>query len=130
VASPQVLLADRWRPGPEPCLLGGRCGTCGFTFLPPRRQCPACGAADPVTVELPREGRVYSYTTVHVSGPYVPAPYTLAYVDLDPGVRVLAPILGGTPTLGETVHLTEWRHLGRDGAPRCSYAFAVKGGHE
>lgn len=38
-------------------------------------------------------GRLYSWSTVHVSASR-PVPYTLGYVDLDDGLRVLATLAG------------------------------------
>jgi uncharacterized protein len=43
-------------------------------------------------------GRLYSWSTVHVSASQ-PVPYTLGYVDLDDGLRVLARLDGDTSEL-------------------------------
>jgi uncharacterized protein len=43
-------------------------------------------------------GRLYSWSTVHVSASR-PVPYTLGYVDLEDGLRVLALLDGDTSEL-------------------------------
>jgi uncharacterized OB-fold protein len=39
-----------------------RCDRCGLTRFPPLGRCPACGGQT-AWVELPREGRLYAFTT-------------------------------------------------------------------
>ncbi len=48
-------------------LLGSRCTECGRTYATPRGHCMECGAAT-AWFELPREGRVHTYTTCHFGG--------------------------------------------------------------
>jgi uncharacterized OB-fold protein len=72
-------------------LLGSRCSTCGTEFFPRRQLCFACGADTVADAELGARGVLYSYSRVEVSSSR-PTPYTLGYVDLDSGVRVLADI--------------------------------------
>ncbi len=80
-----VREADR-----TPVLVAARCAACGRDLVP-----DAAGLPDlrdpraPSAYHIGPGGRVYSYTTVHVSSSR-PTPYTLGYVDLDEGVRVLA----------------------------------------
>lgn len=92
-------IADLASPS-EPCvitgaagvrLLGSRCRDCGARFFPTRQVCFACTGRKLEETLLGPEGRLYSYTTVHVA-PERMTPYTIGYVDLDEGVRVLAPI--------------------------------------
>lgn len=81
-------------------LLGGGCGDCGVRWFPYRQVCPSCAGARVERVLLGPSGTLYSWSTVHVSSSR-PVPYTLGYVDLDEGVRVLATIeASGELTLG------------------------------
>jgi uncharacterized OB-fold protein len=53
---------------------------------------------------------IWATTTIHVANGHRDAPYTLAYVDLDEGPRVLVIVLGATeiaPRVGEHVRLVE-----------------------
>jgi uncharacterized OB-fold protein len=63
-------------------LKGGRCSHCGSQSLPANFICYSCSSTDIEPVEFPTRGTLYSYTTVHT-------PYTLGYVDLESGLRVL-----------------------------------------
>jgi uncharacterized OB-fold protein len=74
-------------------LLAWRCADCGRTSYPVRSRCPACWSESGAEVALPAEGEVHSHTTVHVDRPGMPAPYTLAYVDVG-DVRLFARVTG------------------------------------
>jgi benzoylsuccinyl-CoA thiolase BbsA subunit len=75
-------------------LLGSQCAACGVVAFPPKSLCSACGKADTVTVALPRRGRLYSFSTIHIAPPGLPTPYTVGFVDFDNDVRVFAQIEG------------------------------------
>lgn len=72
-------------------LVGGfRCGSCGYPIaLPALLRCPRCGSSDVAPAEFGPLGSVWASTVVHLSAPGRPCPYTLAYVDVDDGPRVL-----------------------------------------
>ena len=84
-------------------LEGGSCIECGHATVRLTRRCPRCGApTEPAT--FGPAGTVWASTTVHVPTPERPDPYTLAYVDLESGPRLLAhvassvtPLAVGTP---------------------------------
>lgn len=78
-------------------LAGSRCPQCGACYFPPRLVCARCLSAALETVALSRDGVVYTYTVVHQSTPEFATPYTLAYIDLPEGVRVLAPLADVAP---------------------------------
>lgn len=72
-----------------------RCTSCGAGYYPRQRRCTACSAWDAFRTEpLPRTGRLFTWTVIHVAAadPPLPVPYALGYVDLDDGPRVLTPI--------------------------------------
>ncbi len=45
-------------------LLGTRCDGCGYTYATPKKHCMHCGS-ETRWVELPKEGRVHSWTTCY-----------------------------------------------------------------
>ena len=45
-------------------LLGPRCGRCAYTYATPRLACATCGG-ETDWVELPRDGRVHTFTTCY-----------------------------------------------------------------
>ena len=113
-----------------PRLLGSRCGACGTRLFPARTFCPACDSeAPPADVVLAPEGSVFSFTTVRQAPGHRPVPYTLAYVDLDDGVRVLAQLDPAPGDMDDAVHIGQRvRLLLRNvvpppGEPRLGYAF-------
>ncbi|WFE34617.1 OB-fold domain-containing protein [Micromonospora sp. WMMD975] len=74
-------------------LLGGECRECGTRTFPRRATCPRCLGQDVVALPLGPRGTLYAHTTVHVSATR-PVPYTIGYVDLPEGPRVLASLHG------------------------------------
>lgn len=93
-------------------LVAARCSVCGTGWFPRGAVCPSCAAADPEQFLVGSGGTLYSFTTVHVSASR-PTPYTLGFVDLDEGIRVLATIEseGVEPEVNSRCSL----HLGEDG---------------
>jgi uncharacterized protein len=79
--------------GPEGArLLGQRCPACGYVAAVRRPWCPECRAALEAAEFGPR-GVVWSSTVVRIPVPGRTPPYTLAYVDLKDGPRVLAHVV-------------------------------------
>lgn len=70
-------------------LAGSECPACGQRCFPRRTLCMQCGSGALRDVALANRGRLYSHSAVHVSSRR-PVPYTIGYVDLDDGTRVLA----------------------------------------
>lgn len=85
-------------------MTGSRCSSCGACFYPQRSVCSRC-LAELEPVELSTRGTVYTYTVVHQAGPGFETPYTLVYVDLPEGVRMLGQ-LDGEPAIGIEVELS------------------------
>lgn len=107
----------------------GRCPACATLAFPPRRRCLGCGAeGDSVLVPLPRTGRVYTSTTIHVPVPALATPYDLAVVELDDvDVRALVGVTDATPGLadiGTRGRLVFRRVAVRTGVPDYGYAFS------
>jgi hypothetical protein len=76
------------------------CADCGAAQFYPRGHCTACGSRQVRTRQAAGTGKIFSITVVH--RPPSPAlqafaPYAIALVDLDEGVRLMAhadPALG------------------------------------
>lgn len=81
-------------------LIAARCSACSTAWFPRSAVCPSCAASDPERYLIGPSGTLYSYSTVHVSSARE-TPYTIGYVDLDEGVRVLATLdmEAGSPAL-------------------------------
>lgn len=76
-------------------LQANRCRRCGLTFFPRRNFCTECGGTDSLEdVRLSRTGTLHTFTEVHRASPGLQTPYILGYVDLEDGVRILAPLAG------------------------------------
>ncbi len=92
-----------------PFLLGGRCSACGFVTLGVRDTCPECWVRGSMTmVPIGRRGNVYTYTVVHQVPQGYEAPFAVAYVDVEDGVRVFAHVAREPSALkpGAKVRLT------------------------
>lgn len=72
-------------------LAGSECAHCGAVTFPSRTICHQCLSSDVRTAPVGSAGELYSWSTVYVSSSR-PVPYTLGYVDLPRGLRVLAVI--------------------------------------
>lgn len=86
---------------------GTRCGACNHPSLWPSPRCPVCGG-EPAAAVFGPGGTVWSSTVVRVAVPGRNPPYTLAYVDLDDGPRLLAHVATSTERLapGSRVRVT------------------------
>ncbi|MCL6599829.1 MAG: Zn-ribbon domain-containing OB-fold protein [Alicyclobacillus macrosporangiidus] len=73
-----------------------RCEDCGRHIFYPRSICPDCFSDRVCWVRASGRGRIYSYTVVHrAQGPFVQdAPYVVAIVELEEGVRMMSRIVG------------------------------------
>lgn len=109
-----------WDGAAEGRLVLPRCDRCATVIWYPRHLCPACGATDVTWFEASGRGTVYSYTVVHRGeGDFAGLPpYTIAYVELEEGPRVLANLLGDTGgwSVGQAVRAVFERPEG-DGPP-------------
>lgn len=95
------------RPDPRPRLSpdhssrqlrGWRCSECGVARAVHAPWCPDCGG-QLLVVDFGPLGTVWSSTVVHLNIADIPAPYGLAYIDLDDGPRFLAHIDGAEEPL-------------------------------
>lgn len=111
----------------EQCLRGGKCAGCGAEAFPKQPVCRVCWSEDIADNPLPSTGTLYAHAVVHVARKGWRTPYIIAYVDLDNGVRVSAPLAcdpNAPPPYDSTVRL-KVGEIGRhdDGRPIMSHQF-------
>lgn len=72
--------------------------------------CPRCGNRGLEKIEVPTEGKVYSYTKIHVAPPEYAdlAPYHVVLVQLTDNLRVTAYVQENVQ-IGETIRFKEVR---------------------
>jgi uncharacterized OB-fold protein len=83
-----------------------RCIACGYPTATALPHCPVCGApCQPA--QFGPNGTVFSATVLRIPVPGRTPPFTLAYVDLDDGPRVLTHVdgTGRAPAPGSRVRL-------------------------
>jgi len=109
-----------WREIPQRYkLMGSQCEGCGKIYFPPRPVCPNCRSTEMVYVPLPRRGRVVNYTVIRqppLEFKYH-APYVVAIVELENGVRITSQLTDVSPEdvrIGMEVEAVI-RKLGEDG---------------
>jgi uncharacterized OB-fold protein len=76
-----------------------RCLSCHRHVFYPRSLCPHCGAANLEWVTVSGRGTVYSFTVVHRAPAEFQdeAPYVVALVELEEGVRMLTRLVDVEP---------------------------------
>lgn len=65
----------------EPHLVAHECEQCSARYFDRRNACAACDNTTFRTVDIPREGTVYTFSIVAVAPPGVPVPFVAAIVD-------------------------------------------------
>lgn len=81
--------------GTEGVLLGAHCRDCGIYVFGPAIFCQSCTSSNLETVELGKQGVLYSYTVVRVAPQGWPGqiPYFLGQIELREGPQVLAEVI-------------------------------------
>lgn len=75
-------------------LIGGKCSSCGTVTWGLRAICPKCWAeGTQEQIPMGARGKIYSATTVRHAAPGFTAPYVMAAIDLEEGLRVIARVL-------------------------------------
>ena len=76
-------------------LIGSKCEDCGDEFFPPVYRCKGCGSERITDKEMPKTGKIVTYTVLHepLPGFEAQAPLYLAVVELGNGARVLTQIV-------------------------------------
>lgn len=73
-------------------LMGNKCEECGAIYYPSRLRCIKCGSEKLRPIELPRRGRVISYTIIYNPPKKFDkySPYAVALIELINGTRILS----------------------------------------
>ncbi|MDV3293704.1 MAG: Zn-ribbon domain-containing OB-fold protein [Nitrososphaerales archaeon] len=76
-------------------LMGNKCEKCGAEYFPPVYKCRKCGSESVADKEMPKSGKILTYTQLHepLPGFEAQAPFFLAVVELENGARVLTQIV-------------------------------------
>jgi len=76
-------------------LIGSKCTKCGAEFFPPVYRCRKCGSENVEDKEMPKTGKILTYTQLHepLPGFEAQAPFFLAVVELENGGRVLSQVV-------------------------------------
>lgn len=114
-------------------LIGSKCESCGAEYFPPVYRCRKCGSEKISDREMPKEGKIMTYTQLHepLPGFEAQAPFYLAVVKLANGAKVLTQIVDSpdeTIKTGAKVQATVRRAIvdGDTGQIIYSYKFIVK----
>ena len=111
----------------KPQLMGGLCAGCGAKVFPKPKICSSCWSTEQEDVALATRGRLYSFSIVHAARKGWPSPYAIAYVDLEDGVRICAPLetdVAHPPPLDIPVELIVGTlRANADGTPVLSHLF-------
>ena len=113
-------------------LLGNRCEVCGTEHFPPAYRCKKCGSEKLEDAEMPRTGKIFTYTILHepLPGFEDQAPFAIAVVELPNGARVLSQIVDSpadSVRTGAKVHavIRRVRVDGDSGQIQYGYKFMV-----
>ncbi len=95
-------------------LRGSRCENCGYPMVTTPPRCPVCGHGSMAPTTFGPGGTVFSSTVLRIPVPGRTPPFTLAYVDMDGGPRILTHVEGADEALapGRRVKLSGWNHHG------------------
>lgn len=71
-----------------------KCNSCGVLHYPPRIVCDKCGSRKLSRMVLNESGRIVTYTLIYTvpEGFRDQAPLILAVIELESGIKVLAPV--------------------------------------
>ncbi|MYH71591.1 MAG: hypothetical protein F4153_03300 [Acidimicrobiia bacterium] len=95
-------------------LAGSRCGDCRHPMMVSPPRCPVCAGASMAPATFGPGATVFSSTVLRIPVPGRTPPFTLAYVDVDDGPRILAHVDGPDEVLvpGSRVELAGWSEHG------------------
>lgn len=82
-----------WDGAKDGKLLLNNCTECEKPYFPPRPFCPTCGSRKTDVIEASGKGSLYSYVISHLPAPGYKAPFVVAVVMLEEGVKMVTNIL-------------------------------------
>jgi uncharacterized OB-fold protein len=76
-------------------LEAGTCKQCAYLAFPPRLICPKCGHKDFQSIKLKPQGKILTYTIVHVADDdfSIETPFAVGIIETDEGARLTAQIV-------------------------------------
>jgi len=122
-----------WRHIPQRYnLLGSKCLNCGSVFFPKRIVCPRCRRKGKLEdIKFKGKGKIHSYSVIHAPSNEFKniAPYVVAIVELEEGVKITTQIVDCDPNnikIGDKVEMVfrKIREEGKDGV--ITYGFKFK----
>jgi uncharacterized OB-fold protein len=71
-------------------LMGGRCKKCGKIHFPPRPLCDSCLSKEFEWTEIPKKGKLLTYTIIHIAPTQFQAmaPYAMGIIQMENGLKV------------------------------------------
>jgi uncharacterized OB-fold protein len=108
---PNVVTQRFWSSCADGCFEFQHCRSCGHRQFPPRLACTACHGTDLDWQQASGRGAIYSFTVVHrapLEAFKADAPYVIAIVELEEGVRAMMNLRGTDPaevTIGMPVEI-------------------------
>jgi uncharacterized OB-fold protein len=75
-------------------LVGCKCKQCGKVVYPVRKVCLNCLGRDLERLNLTRNGKLYSFSIVHMPSEHFQPPYAIGWIELPEGIRVFSQIRG------------------------------------
>ncbi len=78
-------------------LMVQKCATCGAIMWPVKPRCTSCLRAELFWTQVSGKGRLYTFTLMHQiyhPGFAAEAPYNIAEVDLEEGLRIITNVVG------------------------------------
>jgi uncharacterized OB-fold protein len=71
-------------------IMGAKCQKCGTLLVPPKPMCPKCFSKDMKWKELQKQGKLLTYTVIHVSTKKFQAltPYAVGIIELERGAQL------------------------------------------
>ncbi|HEX3963127.1 MAG TPA: Zn-ribbon domain-containing OB-fold protein [Trebonia sp.] len=100
VPVPTPETATYWEKAAQGELWLPRCGSCGTVVFYPRPACPHCHGEDITWFRASGRGTVESFVVNHVPAPGYEAPYVIALIMLEEGIRLTSNLLGVDPVPG------------------------------
>lgn len=73
-------------------LVGQKCTRCGMIAYPRKRVCPRCFSDGLDEYLLSKHGTLHTFTTTYLGSPSLPTPYTMGFLDLPEGIKLMGMI--------------------------------------
>ncbi|PCI53355.1 MAG: nucleotide-binding protein [Alphaproteobacteria bacterium] len=116
-------------------LLGSFCNACNEVSMGTNALCMNCGGKEIKTIRLSRDGVLWSYTIIRhrPPGDYLGEdefkPFGLGLVELDDGIKIMAPMEGAVDAfhIGMKLVLRPWVLVSKDGQNYLAFRYAEQG---